>query len=153
MSKKKKPRGKNSVCECMHVSVRACTCVFYCDGYGMHHQWWNQTGLTWWWLAITSHKDTGSETYVNIRKVRNGQMPVPMERCSQCGCWRNIRLLAQEADNLWSVPWTLTVSLYLDFLQCWGLKLGHHGCKTNALLLIPHCRILIELSFLTNSLC
>lgn len=63
------------------------------------------------------------------------------------GAGRNIWLLAQEADNLQSVPWTVTVSLFLEFLQCWGLNLGPHGGKKKTLLLscilIPHCRILI----------
>ena len=81
----------------------------------------------------------------------------PWNAAVNMGAGRSIRLLAQEADNLWSVLWTLTVSLYLDFLQCWGLKLGPPGCKTNAPLLscmlISRCRILIGLSFLTNSLC
>lgn len=139
--------GKNSVRACGHVSEHSWACVFYCDGYGMHHQWWHQTGLTWWWIIVTSHKDTGLETHANIRKVRNGQMPVSMERCTQSGCWQEHPTTGpggRQSPECPLDPHSVTVS---DFLQWWRLNLGPHGYKTKALLLscilIPHCRILI----------
>lgn len=62
-----------------------------------------------------SNKDVRSKTYVNSRKVRNGQMPVSTECCSQCGCWKKHLATSPGGRQPQYSHFTLTVSTFLDF--------------------------------------